>query len=46
MTTAVSSVACAASALQDMATVVLDRLATYTMVNLIDDAAMLSLLFI
>jgi len=46
MTTVVSSVACAAFAFQDMATAVFYRLATYAIVNLIDDAAMLSLVFI
>jgi len=46
MTTVESSMACAAFALQDMATAVLHRLATYATVNLIDDAAMLSLVFI
>ncbi len=33
-------------ALQDLATAVLYRLATYAVTNLIDDAAMLSLVFI
>ena len=46
MTTVVTSMACAAFALQDTATAVLYRLATFAMVNLIDDAAMLSLVFI
>lgn len=36
----------AAWALQDIATAVLYRLAAYAVINLIDDAAMLSLVFI
>jgi hypothetical protein len=46
MTSVETSTAYAAFALQDMATAVLYRLATYAVINLIDDAAMLSLVFI
>ena len=41
-----SSTAYSAIDLQDMAMAVFYRLATYALINLIDDAAMLSLVFI
>jgi hypothetical protein len=46
MTSAEFSPAYMDFALQDLATAVLYRLATYAVINLIDDAAMLSLVFI
>ncbi|WP_161499703.1 hypothetical protein [Limnohabitans sp. TS-CS-82] len=46
MTSVESSSAYMDFALQDLATAVLYRLATYAVINLIDDAAMLSLVFI
>jgi hypothetical protein len=46
MTSVESSSTSAAFALQDIATAVLYRLAAYAVINLIDDAAMLSLVFI